>query len=44
MLLVGAGNSGAEIAVDLAPTHQVLMAGRNVGEIPIDMQGLAGHG
>jgi DNA-binding CsgD family transcriptional regulator len=26
VLLVGAGNSGAEIAMDLAPTHQVLMA------------------
>ena len=28
VLLVGAGNSGAEIAMDLAPTHKVLMAGR----------------
>ena len=27
VLLVGAGNSGAEIAMDLAPTHEVVLAG-----------------
>jgi putative flavoprotein involved in K+ transport len=43
VLLVGAGNSGAEIAMDLASTHQVLMAGRTVGEIPIDTRGLQGR-
>ena len=43
VLLVGAGNSGAEIAMDLAPTHQVLMAGRTVGEIPIDIRGWQGR-
>ena len=43
MLLVGAGNSGAEIAMDLAPTHEVLMAGRTVGEIPIDIRGWQGR-
>ncbi len=34
VLLVGAGNSGAEIAKDLAPTHSVVMAGPSTGEIP----------
>jgi putative flavoprotein involved in K+ transport len=43
VLLVGAGNTGAEIAMDLAPTHEVLMAGRTVGEIPIDTRGLQGR-
>ena len=43
VLLVGAGNTGAEIAMDLAPTHKVLMAGRTVGEIPIDIRGWQGR-
>ena len=33
-LLVGAGNSGAEIAIDLARTHEVSLAGRHPGHIP----------
>jgi len=43
VLLVGAGNTGAEIAMDIAPTHEVLMAGRTVGEIPIDTRGWQGR-
>jgi putative flavoprotein involved in K+ transport len=43
VLLVGAGNTGAEIAMDLAPTHKVLMSGRTVGELPIDTRGLQGR-
>jgi putative flavoprotein involved in K+ transport len=43
VLLVGAGNSGVEIAMDLAQTHQVLMAGRTVGEIPIDIRNWQGR-
>lgn len=35
VLLVGAGNSGAEIAMDLAPTHQTWLAGRHPGNIPV---------
>ena len=31
VLLVGAGNSGAEIAMDLARTHEVYLSGRDVG-------------
>ncbi len=34
MLLVGAGNSGAEIAMELAPRHRVWMSGRHPGHIP----------
>jgi putative flavoprotein involved in K+ transport len=36
VLMVGAGNSGVEIGVEVARTHQVLLAGRNVGQLPID--------
>lgn len=43
VLLVGAGNSGVEIAMDLAPSHEVLLAGRTVGEIPIDIRGWQGR-
>ena len=35
VLLVGAGNSGAEIAMDLATTHKVMLSGRSPGEVPI---------
>ena len=34
VLVVGAGNSGVEIALDLAPRHHVWLAGRNTGFIP----------
>ena len=34
VLIVGAGNSGAEIALDLAPTHRVWLAGRDTGHLP----------
>jgi putative flavoprotein involved in K+ transport len=39
VLIVGAGNSGAEIALDLAPTHQVVVAGRDTGRLPISLGG-----
>jgi putative flavoprotein involved in K+ transport len=41
VLLVGAGNSGAEIALDLAPTHRVWLSGRHVGHVPFRVDGLA---
>lgn len=41
VLLVGAGNSGAEIAVEVAKTHQTWMAGRDVGHLPFAIDGLA---
>lgn len=43
VLLVGAGNSGAEIAMDLAPTHEVWLSGRQVGHIPFDISGFLGR-
>lgn len=43
VLLVGAGNSGAEIAIDLAGTHEVFLAGREVGQIPFDIAGFLGR-
>lgn len=43
VLLVGAGNSGAEIAKDLAKSHQVYLAGRDVGHIPFDIDGFMGR-
>ena len=33
-LIVGVGNSGAEIAKDLSTTHDVVLAGTSTGEIP----------
>jgi putative flavoprotein involved in K+ transport len=39
-LVVGAGNSGAEIALELAPEHETLLAGRHTGHIPIMLGGL----
>ena len=35
VLLVGAGNSGAELAVELCRSHRVLLAGPKLGEIPV---------
>lgn len=34
VLVVGAGNSGAEIAIDLASDHQTWLSGRDVGQEP----------
>jgi len=45
VLLVGAGNTGAEIAAELTSTHEVLLSGRDVGAIPFSPTGFAGrHG
>lgn len=43
VLIVGAGNSGAEIARDVAHSHQVWLSGRDVGEIPFRVDGLPGR-
>jgi putative flavoprotein involved in K+ transport len=40
VLIAGAGNSGAEIAVEVARTHKVWLAGRDVGHIPFNISGL----
>jgi putative flavoprotein involved in K+ transport len=34
VLIVGAGNSGADIALDVAPSHPVWLAGRDPGHVP----------
>jgi putative flavoprotein involved in K+ transport len=43
VLLVGAGNSGSEIALELSRTHRVWMSGRDTGYIPFRVEGLAGR-
>jgi len=35
LLVVGAGNSGAEIAYELAETHECMLAGPSTGQIPV---------
>lgn len=41
VLVAGAGNSGAEIALELARTRQVYLAGRDTGHIPFRIDGAA---
>lgn len=41
VLVVGAGNSGAEIALDLARHHHVWLSGRDVGQIPFRIESRA---
>lgn len=43
VLVVGAGNSGAEIALDVVAGHRVWMSGRDVGYIPFRIGGFAGR-
>jgi putative flavoprotein involved in K+ transport len=43
VLVVGAGNSGAEIALDLAARHRVWLAGRDVGQIPFRIESRVAH-
>jgi putative flavoprotein involved in K+ transport len=40
VLMVGGGNSGAEIAVELAGGHRIWMAGRDTGHVPFRTDGL----
>ena len=40
VLVVGAGNSGAEIALDVARGRKVWMSGRDVGHLPLRIQTL----
>jgi putative flavoprotein involved in K+ transport len=41
VLIVGAGNSGAEIALDVAREHETWVAGRDTGHVPFRIDGLA---
>jgi putative flavoprotein involved in K+ transport len=40
VLLVGAGNSGAEIAMEVARAHPTWMSGRDTGHVPFRIDGL----
>jgi putative flavoprotein involved in K+ transport len=40
VLVVGVGNSGAEIAVEVARTHPTWLAGKERGHVPFDIDGL----
>src|SRR5262249_23068126 len=41
VLVVGAGNSGAEIALETVGGHQTWLAGRDTGPVPFRIEGLA---
>jgi len=41
VLVVGAGNSGAEIAIELAASHETWLAGRDTGHVPFRIDGFA---
>ena len=42
-LVVGPGNSGADVALDLAATCETSLAGEHPGHIPINITGLSGR-
>lgn len=41
VLIVGAGNSGSELAMELARHHPIFMAGRSTGQLPFRIEGRA---
>ena len=43
ILIVGAGNSGAEIALDVAPHHDTWLSGRDVGHVPFHVDSWIGR-
>ena len=43
VLIVGAGNSGAEIGIEVARTHPTLLSGNTTGEVPFRIESLAGR-
>lgn len=43
VLVVGAGNSGAEIAKDIANHHETWLSGRDVGQLPFTVDSYLGH-
>jgi putative flavoprotein involved in K+ transport len=38
VLVAGAANSGADIAMDVAPSHRALLAGRHPGQVPFRIE------
>jgi putative flavoprotein involved in K+ transport len=43
VLLVGAGNSGADIAIELSATHRTWLSGPDKGEVPIRIESWYAH-
>lgn len=43
VLVVGAGNSGAEIALEAAERHRTWLSGRHPGHVPFRIEGAAGR-
>jgi putative flavoprotein involved in K+ transport len=43
VLIVGAGNSGADIAMEIAKTHRTWMAGKESGHVPFRIESFAGR-
>jgi putative flavoprotein involved in K+ transport len=41
VLIVGAGNSGAEIAMEVSQNHQTWLSGRDTGHVPFRIEGTA---
>ena len=41
VLIVGGGNSGAEIGIEVARGHQTWMSGRDTGHVPFRIEGVA---
>ncbi len=43
VLVVGAANSGTDIALEAARTNRTLLAGRHPGQVPVDIDSTRGH-
>ncbi len=43
VLVVGAANSGTDVALEAAGTHRVLLAGRHPGQVPVDIDSPKGR-
>lgn len=43
VLVVGAANSGTDIALEAVRTHRTLLAGRHPGQVPVDIDSTVGH-
>jgi putative flavoprotein involved in K+ transport len=41
VLVVGASHSGADLAMECAPGHRTWLAGRDTGQLPLDIEGRA---
>ncbi|MCZ7570707.1 MAG: NAD(P)/FAD-dependent oxidoreductase [Ardenticatenaceae bacterium] len=41
VLIVGAGNSGSEIALEVSSSHRTWMSGRDTGHLPFHIEGVA---